>query len=181
METFMAAAPAPMATTSPAPAMARPAMAPGAPPRLPPCAPSPCRAGAREAVARPPRGWAWRRWSSPTCRLQPVDARRFYLESLSRFQVEVKFDVMAVVAEAELRANSVALGTRTGEASVLYVTVPREDSNVYRQAQVKNPLAAPMLPGPAEVYVGGEYVLSTQYVVKLYANNELGGGNRREA
>lgn len=134
-------------------------------------------------------------------RLQPVDARRFYLESLLRFQVEVKFDVMAVVAEAELRArsvanldlpggmadvraasghfdfsyvadatvdvpsdntfHSVALGSRTGEASVLYVTVPREDSNVYRQAQVKNPLTAPMLPGPAEVYVGGEYVLST--------------------
>ncbi|MFY0569002.1 mucoidy inhibitor MuiA family protein [Archangium lansingense] len=134
-------------------------------------------------------------------RLQPVDARRFYLESLARFQVEVRFDVMAVVAEAELRArsvanqdlpggtadvraasghfdfsytadatvdvpsdntfHSVALGTRTGEASVLYVTVPREDSNVYRQAQVKNPLSAPMLPGPAEVYVGGEYVLST--------------------
>jgi Domain of unknown function (DUF4139)/N-terminal domain of unknown function (DUF4140) len=134
-------------------------------------------------------------------RLQPVDARRFYLESLARFQVVVKFDVMAVVAEAELRArsvanldlpggtadvraasghfdfsyvadatvdvpsdntfHSVALGTRTGEASVLYVTVPREDSNVYRQAQVKNPLTAPMLPGPAEVYVGGEYVLST--------------------
>jgi hypothetical protein len=55
----------------------------------------------------------------------------------------------------------VALGTRTGEASVLYVVVPREDTNVYRQAQVKNPLPAPMLPGPAEVYVGGEYVLST--------------------
>ncbi|MFE8597265.1 mucoidy inhibitor MuiA family protein [Archangium violaceum] len=134
-------------------------------------------------------------------RLQPVDARRFYLESLLRFSVEVKFDVMAVVAEAEQRARSVAnldlpggtadvraasghfdfsyiadatvdvpsdssfhsvpLGTRTGEASVLYVAVPREDSNVYRQAQVKNPLSAPMLPGPAEVYVGGEYVLST--------------------
>ncbi|HYO57189.1 mucoidy inhibitor MuiA family protein [Archangium sp.] len=134
-------------------------------------------------------------------RLQPVDARRFYLESLSRFSVEVRFDVMAAVAEAEIRArsvadmvppggaadvraasghfdfsyaadatvdvpsdgafHSVALGTRTGEASVLYVAVPREDNHVYRQAQVKNPLPAPMLPGPAEVYVGGEYVLST--------------------
>ncbi|AKJ05253.1 uncharacterized protein (TIGR02231 family) [Archangium gephyra] len=134
-------------------------------------------------------------------RLQPVDARRFYLESLSRFQVEVKFDVMSAVEAAERRArsvtrlslpggtadvrqasghfdfsytadatvdipsdhafHSVAVGTRTGEASVLYVAVPREDSNVYRQAQVKNPLSAPMLPGPAEVYVGGEYVLST--------------------
>ena len=146
------------------------------------------------------------RLSSPTDpgnrnRLQPVDSRRFYLESLARFSVTVTFDVMAVVAEAENRAraaahaplpagaedarsvggyfdfsyaadatvdvpsdggfHSVALGTRTGEASVLYVVVHREDTNVYRQAQVKNPLPAPMLPGPAEVYVGGEYVLST--------------------
>jgi hypothetical protein len=134
-------------------------------------------------------------------RLQPMDSRRFYLESLARFSVTVTFDVMTVVAEAENRAravaqvplpggaidarsiggffdfsyaadatvdvpsdgvfHSVALGARTGEASVLYVAVPREDTNVYRQAQVKNPLAAPMLAGPAEVYVGGEYVLST--------------------
>lgn len=57
--------------------------------------------------------------------------------------------------------HSVALGSRTGGASVLYVAVPREDTNVYRQAQVTNPLPAPMLAGPAEVYVGGEYVLST--------------------
>jgi hypothetical protein len=134
-------------------------------------------------------------------RLQPMDARRFYLETLSRFSVEVTFDVMAVVAEAELRArsaangappggatdlknlsshfdfsytaestvdvpsdgvfHSVAIGSRTGEASVLYVAVPREEPHVYRQAEVKNPLPAPMLAGPAEVYVGGEYVLST--------------------
>lgn len=146
------------------------------------------------------------RLSSPTDpgnrnRLQPVDSRRFYIESLARFSVTVSFDVMAVVAEAENRArsvanaplpsgavdarsiggyfdfsyaadatvdvpsdgvfHSVALGTRTGGASVLYVAVPREDTNVYRQAQVTNPLPAPMLAGPAEVYVGGEYVLST--------------------
>ncbi|KFE60892.1 mucoidy inhibitor MuiA family protein [Hyalangium minutum] len=134
-------------------------------------------------------------------RLQPVNAQRFYLETLSRFSVTVSFDVMAAVAHAENRAravanaplpggavdarsiggffdfsyaadatvdvpsdgvfHSVALGSRSGGASVLYVAVPREDTNVYRQAQVTNPLAAPMLAGPAEVYVGGEYVLST--------------------
>lgn len=134
-------------------------------------------------------------------RLQPVDARRFYLETLARFSVVVTFDVMTVVAEAENRAravanlalpgtatdvrgvggrydfsyaadatvevpsdgvfHSVAVGTRVGESSVLYVTVPREDSQVYRQALVKNPLPAPLVAGPAEIYVGGEYVLST--------------------
>jgi hypothetical protein len=134
-------------------------------------------------------------------KLQPIDARRFYMETLARFSVVVTFDVMTVVAEAENRANavahlplpgtatdvrgiggrfdfsyaadatvdvpsdgvfhSVAVGTRVGESSVLYVTVPREDSQVYRQALVKNPLPAPLVSGPAEIYVGGEYVLST--------------------
>jgi hypothetical protein len=134
-------------------------------------------------------------------RLQPVDVRRFYLETLGRFSAVVTFDVMSVLSEAEIRArnvahqpmpagavdvrsiggrfdfsysadatvdvpsdgvyHSVAVGTRVGEASVLYVTVPREDNQVYRQALVKNPLAAPLVAGPAEIYVGGEYVLST--------------------
>ncbi|MCY1019589.1 mucoidy inhibitor MuiA family protein [Pyxidicoccus sp. MSG2] len=150
-------------------------------------------------------------------RLQPMDARRFYLETLARFQVEVTFDVMAAVAGAEARAqgmastplpggtadvrnassrfdfsytaeatvdvpsdgvfHSVALGARTGDASVLYVAVPREDSNVYRQAEVQNPLPAPMLAGPAEVYVGGEYVLSTTLpTVAPRGNFKLGLG-----
>lgn len=150
-------------------------------------------------------------------RLQPLDARRFYLETLARFPVEVTFDVMQAVAEAEARAqrvahallpggatdvrstssrfdfsytaeatvdvpsdgvfHSVALGARTGDASVLYVAVPREDSNVYRQAEVQNPLPAPMLAGPAEVYVGGEYVLSTSLpTVAPRGNFKLGLG-----
>jgi hypothetical protein len=134
-------------------------------------------------------------------RLQPVDARRFYTETLARFSAVVTFDVMTVLAEAENRAravahlplppgtvdvrgvggrfdfsysadatvdvpsdgvfHSVAVGTRVGESSVLYVTVPREDNQVYRQALVKNPMSAPLVAGPAEIYVGGEYVLST--------------------
>ena len=150
-------------------------------------------------------------------RLQPMDARRFYVETVARFQVEVTFDVMAAVDEAEARArsmasvplpggtadvrnassrfdfsytaeatvdvpsdgvfHSVALGARTGDASVLYVAVPREDSNVYRQAEVQNPLPAPMLAGPAEVYVGGEYVLSTTLpTVAPRGNFKLGLG-----
>jgi hypothetical protein len=139
--------------------------------------------------------------SSSRNKLQPVDSRRFYMETLARFSVVVTFDVMTVVAEAENRAravahlplpggtvdvrgvggkfdfsyaadaavdvpsdgvfHSVAVGTRVGESSVLYVTVPREDNQVYRQALVKNPLSAPLVAGPAEIYVGGEYVLST--------------------
>jgi uncharacterized protein (TIGR02231 family) len=55
----------------------------------------------------------------------------------------------------------VPVGTRTATSEVLYVTVPREDPAVYRQAEVKNPISSPLLPGPVEVSVGGEYVLTT--------------------
>jgi hypothetical protein len=57
--------------------------------------------------------------------------------------------------------HSVAVGDRVCTAAVRYIAVPREDSNVYRVAAIENPLGAPLLTGPAEVYVGGEYVLTT--------------------
>lgn len=57
--------------------------------------------------------------------------------------------------------HSVPVNNRTATSDVLYVVVPREDPQVYRQAQVRNPLSSPLLPGPVEVSVGGEYVLTT--------------------
>ncbi len=57
--------------------------------------------------------------------------------------------------------HSVALGDRDGPATVKYVAVPREELSVYRTAVIQNPLSSPLLPGPAEVYVGGDYVLTT--------------------
>jgi hypothetical protein len=57
--------------------------------------------------------------------------------------------------------HSVPVNTRTAASDVLYVTVPREDPQVYRQAMVRNPLPSPLLPGSVEVSVGGEYVLTT--------------------
>lgn len=57
--------------------------------------------------------------------------------------------------------HSVPLGDRKAQAAMRYVAVPREELAVYRVAALQNPLRAPMLAGPAEVYVGGEYVLTT--------------------
>ncbi|MDP3498859.1 MAG: DUF4139 domain-containing protein [Myxococcales bacterium] len=57
--------------------------------------------------------------------------------------------------------HSVPVNTRTATGEVRYVVVPREDPQVYRLALVKNPLPSPLLPGPVEVYVAGEYVLTT--------------------
>ncbi|MGK0360682.1 MAG: hypothetical protein ACI9U2_002995, partial [Bradymonadia bacterium] len=56
--------------------------------------------------------------------------------------------------------HTVALGVRTAPCTTRYVAVPRLDPNVYRIATLHNPLPAPLLPGEAEVYVDGEYVLS---------------------
>ncbi len=73
--------------------------------------------------------------------------------------------------------HSVALGEREGAASVRYVSVPREELAVYRTAVIQNPLAAPLLAGPAEVYVGGDYVLTTALpTVSLRGELKLGLG-----
>ena len=56
--------------------------------------------------------------------------------------------------------HSIPLGTRRADCVLKYVTVPREAAHVYRLASLENPTAAPMLPGPAEVYVGDEYVMT---------------------
>ncbi len=58
--------------------------------------------------------------------------------------------------------HSVPLGDRTADARMRYVAVPREEPAVFRTAVVTNPIASPLLPGPAEIYVGGEYVLTTK-------------------
>lgn len=55
----------------------------------------------------------------------------------------------------------VNLGTREAPCDVQYVVVPREDVHVFRVARITNPTRAPLLPGPAEVYVQDEYILST--------------------
>ena len=57
--------------------------------------------------------------------------------------------------------HSVPVHVREAESRVVYVVVPREDTSVFRQADVENPIAAPLLPGPVEVFVAGEYVLGT--------------------
>lgn len=73
--------------------------------------------------------------------------------------------------------HSVALTSNSTDVDVRYVVVPREDTNVFRIAQLKNPLQAPLLAGPADVYVDGEYILSTNIAtVPPKGQMELGLG-----
>ena len=73
--------------------------------------------------------------------------------------------------------HSVALTSSSTDVSLRYVVVPREDTNVFRIAQLKNPLQAPLLAGAADVYIDGEYILSTNITtVPLKGKMELGLG-----
>lgn len=42
-----------------------------------------------------------------------------------------------------------------------YISVPRESQDVFRVVALRNPLEAPLLPGPADVYVGGTFALTS--------------------
>ncbi len=73
--------------------------------------------------------------------------------------------------------HCVALTSNSTEVDLRYVVVPREDTNVFRIAQLRNPLQAPLLAGPADVYVDGEYILSTNITtVPPKGQMELGLG-----
>lgn len=78
---------------------------------------------------------------------------------------------------ADGQFHSVALMMKSTEVDVHYVVVPREDTNVFRIAQLRNPLDAPLLAGSADVYVDGEYLLSTNIAtVPPQGQMELGLG-----
>lgn len=57
--------------------------------------------------------------------------------------------------------HGVPLMSRPASVELGYVVVPRESTDVFRHVTLHNPLDAPLLPGPADIYVGGDYLLST--------------------
>jgi len=57
--------------------------------------------------------------------------------------------------------HGIPLMARQTAIDLGYVVVPRESSDVFRHVTLKNPLEAPLLPGPADIYVGEDYLLST--------------------
>ncbi|WP_310484086.1 DUF4139 domain-containing protein [Chamaesiphon sp. VAR_48_metabat_403] len=73
--------------------------------------------------------------------------------------------------------HSVALLEENAEIDLRYIVVPREDTNVFRIAQLRNPLRSPLLGGSTDVYVDGEYILSTRInTVPPKGQMELGLG-----
>jgi hypothetical protein len=57
--------------------------------------------------------------------------------------------------------HGIPLMSRPAPIELGYVVVPRESTDVFRHVKLHNPLDAPLLPGPADIYIGGDYLLST--------------------
>ncbi|MFV8751748.1 mucoidy inhibitor MuiA family protein [Nannocystaceae bacterium ST9] len=84
-----------------------------------------------------------------------------------RFPIdEAGFDY-AYVADAAIdlasdgKFHALALRADAVEATPRYVAVPRETQDVFRIVALLNPLSAPLLAGPADVYVAGRFALTS--------------------
>jgi len=58
--------------------------------------------------------------------------------------------------------HSIPLADRRTGCEPRYVVVPRESTDVFRTASVENPLEAPLLPGPIDVYLRGDFLLTSR-------------------
>jgi len=65
-----------------------------------------------------------------------------------------------VDVDADGDFHGIPLLVRDGEVELKHVVVPRESTDVFRVVTLKNPLQAPLLAGPADVYVDGDYLLT---------------------
>lgn len=57
--------------------------------------------------------------------------------------------------------HALPLAVHTSDATLRYVTVPRESREVFRFLELPNPAAAPLLRGPIDVYVGDDFLTSS--------------------
>lgn len=75
------------------------------------------------------------------------------------------FDVFAGEFRVDVPADGAfhSIPIAQGELPVVtrFVTVPREQPDVFRIATLQNPLASPLLRGPCDVYIGPEFLLTT--------------------
>lgn len=58
--------------------------------------------------------------------------------------------------------HSIPLMERRAAVVPRYVVVPRQSTDVFRTAEVENPLEAPLLPGPVDVYLGSDFLLTSR-------------------
>lgn len=57
--------------------------------------------------------------------------------------------------------HSIPLMARSADAKTRYVVVPRESTDVFRVAELENPIGSPILDGPIDVYLGKDFLLTS--------------------
>jgi uncharacterized protein (TIGR02231 family) len=57
--------------------------------------------------------------------------------------------------------HALPLSQHQAPARPRYVVVPRETRDVFRFVEIDSPLDAPLLPGPADVYLGEDFLVTT--------------------
>jgi len=67
----------------------------------------------------------------------------------------------AVDVRADAAWHSIAVTARPTKATLRHVAVPREQADVFRLAEIANPLAGPLLPGPIDVYDRGRFLVTS--------------------
>jgi len=89
-----------------------------------------------------------------------------------RYDAEGPVDV-----PADGKLHSVPLFGRRAEVGTTLIVVPRESTQAVRMASLKNPLEAPLLAGPAEIYLEDEFlVVSPLRTVPAGAQLQVGLG-----
>jgi hypothetical protein len=76
------------------------------------------------------------------------------LETRGRFDHRYDAEGVADVPSSG-RPHRVAIATAEASAKPRFVAVPREAAEVYREVEIQNPFAAPLLSGPVEVFIDG--------------------------
>lgn len=87
----------------------------------------------------------------PGCQLAWSDAFDYAYPAAARVDVPSDGDF-----------HSIPLADRKTGCEPRYVVVPRESTDVFRTASVENPLEAPLLPGPIDVYLRGDFLLTSR-------------------
>ena len=80
----------------------------------------------------------------------------------SRGRFDHRYDAAgASDVPADGAAHRVTVAVAEATTSLRYRSVPREAPSVYKEAELENPFAAPLLAGPVDIYVEGSLILTT--------------------
>jgi len=175
---FSRTAPQPQQPAAPPPPAAEPGeftrfFAPGRPPAAPPAPlqiaqPSPAAldypALYMPGADEPGRGKLTRREAaraaeSEADRLSDLPPGYFFPRPVDGFDYAYRA-ALPVDIPSDGRFHSIPMAAHEAGVRRYYVTVPREAADVFRFAEIDNPLDAPLLPGPAEVYAASSFLMT---------------------